>query len=276
LLNFKKKRRLSVVSQSKWKSFKNLKLTVYFKIFTFFFILFCFLILFFSPVFKISSISAEREDLSIDPTEIIQELNWYSWKNIFLISISSIENKLKEGFPRFQNISIKKSLPDTLILKISPYEDIFILKTYFTKKNEETWLKEKYLQSFLVSQSWELKNFIDDISSEENLLKTITSKEDTLEKINWWEVFFDADYFYKIQLIVNKLEQFYSLTVKDIYFYNDAQEIHIETNIWTIWINFYWDLSKQLKKISTIRGEFWEDKIFNYLDLRVFWKIIYK
>lgn len=271
-----KKRRLVSSSKNNLKPVIKFKLKTYYKIFLFCFVIFSILIIFFSAIFKISWIDFERDNLSIDATEVVSELSEYSWKNIFLISLKSIENDLKNKFPKFKDISIKRSFPDNLVLKIYPYEDIFILKTYFTKENSDTKLKEKYLQNFLVSQSWELKNLIDESILEKSTLKIIIVKDDTERKIEWWEIFYDSEMFYKTQLITDKLEQFYWLIVSDIYFYNNAQEIHFQTNMWTMWISLFKDSKKQLDKISIIKSELWDEKIFEYLDLRVFWKIIYK
>lgn len=228
--------------------------------------------LLFSPYFKVYNIEFQRDDISIDPTEIISALSILKWKHILLFNLSKVENSMQSRFSRFSNISISRKLPDTLILNVESFQDAFLINSFFTKENKQTKLKEKYIQKFYISQGWEVK-WTD--SEAKKQLYTINLKEGNIE-FKPWDNALDPNLIHKIQNLIDKLNNKYWLKILNIDLYIKWREIRVEIEKWILWITLTKKFDDQLNKIELFEQNYWKDKKFNYLDLRINWKIIFK
>lgn len=316
--NFQKKNIKNNNSQSSLKKrsiFLKKNLKKIFSITIFFIFWWVIFFIFFSNYFSVSQISFERKNFSFNPENISQDLEKFIWKNIFLINTSSIENFLEEKNPQFKKISVKKIYPETIYFEVFDFENIFEVNTYFTEKNEETWVVEKFLQKFLISQSWQLKNFSENISKKKsdkkseteietwtwkkiwekikkniqknisNDLKKIFIKEDLWKKLEIWEIFINWEILSKIQKINSYIETQEKILVESIFFWPKWKEIHFNTKNWNFYFTLSKNIDKQIEKIFYFKEskninnlkkiENWENN-FEYLDLRIAEKIIYK
>ena len=229
---------------------------------------------FYSWYFKISRIEFERDDLNMDPREVLSILNDLRWKNIFFTSVSTLETKLRTQNKKFKNIDLKRKLPDIISVRIESFENIFLLNTFFYKQNPKTNIKERYLQKFYISQWWELKDYIQDqILSSWDLLE-IQVKEDVWQMYAW-EIFINWDVIYQIQSILEKVESEYKFEITEVNYYKYARELRLNTSLWQLWITLNKDIDLQLKKIKQFRQNYWEVEQFSYLDLRINQRIIY-
>ena len=230
--------------------------------------------IFYSPFFKITDIYYQRDDLTIDPSGIIEEFKHLKWKNIFFASITGIEDNLKKNNKRFKNISLKKKLPNKIVLSIDSFENIFIINSFFYKQNEDTNIKEKYLQKFFMSKWWELKPYSAEEALNDEGLQTINAKEDLWTQYAW-DLIFDTELIELIQSIIFKLSNKFSFEILNIDLYKYWKELRVATNSWTVWITFTKDIDKQLDKIALFQNNFWSNK-FSYLDLRINDRILFK
>ena len=274
----------------KWKNF-SLKLNIFSKrkifskfffkslfiFFLFLFLWFLIFFLFFSNYFSISNISFERKNFSFNPENISKDLEKYFWKNIFFVNTFSIEKKLEEKHSQFKKIIVKKIYPDTLFFEVENFEDIFEIQTYFTKKNKDTWIYEKFVQNFLISQAGELKYLPE---KSEKKLKKIFIKEDLWKKLEIWEKFLKPKNLAKIQKINNFLEKNEKLKIEKIFYWPNWIEVHFLSNKWEFWFTLSKNIDNQLEKIWDFKNfkniSDFTKKEFEYLDLRIKDKIIFK
>lgn len=273
--NFKEKNIQSNFSIKKRPVFfkKNLKkFLLWIIFFVFWWIIF---FVFFSNFFSVSEISFERKNFSFNPENISKDLENEIWKNIFFINTFSIEKNLKEKNPQFKDINLKKIHPETIHFEVFDFENIFEINTFFTKKNESTWVIEKFLQKFLISQSGQLKT-----SNEENWLKKLFIKEDLWNKLELWENLISWENLSKIQKINSYIETQEKINVDEIFYWPKWKEIHFNTQNWNFHFTLSKDIDKQIEKIFYFKESKnlsnLEKKEFEYLDLRIADKIIYK
>lgn len=242
--------------------------------------------IFFSNYFSVAKIDFARKNFSFNPENISKDLEKNFWKNIFFINTFSLENALEKKYPQFKEISVKKIFPETLYFEVSSYQDVFKIHTFFTKKNENTWVKEKFLQEFLISQSWQLKILPEKFWSAtwtwsvKTQFQIIFIKEDLWKKMEIWENFIKWEILAKIQKINSFLEKNEKLKVENIFYWPNWKELHFNTDKWSFWFTLSKDIDIQLQKIADFK-EFknlqnFEKKEFEYLDLRITDKIIYK
>ena len=257
----------------------NLKKFLYLSLFLIFWWIIFFI--FFSNYFSVSQISFERKNFSFNPENISGYLEKHIWKNIFFINTSSVEKRLKENNPQFKKISIKKIYPETIYFEVFDFENIFEINTYFTKKNKNTWVVEKFLQKFLISQSWQLKTFSENSSKAiPNNLKKLFIKEDLWKKLDIWENFTTWEILSKIQKINSHIEIQEKINVENIFLWPKWKEIHFNTKNWNFIFTLSKNIDKQIEKIFYFKESKnlnnLEKKEFEYLDLRIAEKIIYK
>ena len=262
----------------------NFKKILFFIIFLFFSILLFFI--FFSNYFSISEINFKRKDFSFNPENISKQLEKEIWKNIFFVNTFILEKEIEEKNPQFKKISLNKIFPDKLSFEVFNFKNIFEIHSYFTKENKDTWVKEKFIQNFLISQAGELKNFPDNfskntsqniskINQNNNLnkrtwswkilnkklkktsdykiinqkLKKIFIKEDLWKKLEIWEKFIDWKILSKIQKINSYLEENEKLKIQDIYFWPKWKELHFNTDKWVFEFTLSKEIESQLEKI---------------------------
>lgn len=269
----------SVIKKRKFLVKQNLKKIFWWIIFLFFWWIIFFI--FFSNYFSVSEISFERKNFSFNPETISKDLEKEIWKNIFFINTFSIEKELKKENPQFKDIKVKKIFPDTIYFEVSDFKNIFEIDTFFTKKNKDTWVLEKFLQKFLISQSWQLKNFpIQSWTWSKNSLKKIFIKEDSWKKLEIWKNFISWEILSKIQKINSYLETQEKIKVDEIFYWPNWKEIHFNTKNWNFYFTLSKNIDKQIQKILYFKESKnlnnLEKKEFEYLDLRISDKIIYK
>ena len=265
----------------------------------------------FSSYFAIIHIEVARENFNIDSTAIESHLNQHIGKNIIFFSRHRIIQTVKDKFPEFKEVRVKKILPHTIQIHLESHSVIANLRVYYTlpeaeeslqnktaldqaiaELNKKKLLDEKALNKAFLLDDTEEEEEEEDVIEQKSLLnqigQSIFDQEENLELPiiiirNLTQPIKDReqvippehiDYIFKaIQYFTDLL----NMKIIDIEYLPIAREIHIKTDQnFIIWITFERDFKVQIDKLYTIYepAEFNKEEL-NYIDLRVRDKVIY-
>lgn len=238
-------------------------------------------IFFFTSFFVIENINLERENFRVDTGKVVDSLKDYRYSNILLISTSKIEKKIKETFPEYKTVTVKRVFPNTLMIQVKNFDIIAQFKVFIkpqskiTEFDVETIELKPYEQILAINSEGviEQNNTIyeslpvleiagiqdiplvqgDRIVSKNNLDLVWSAKT-----ILWEELGIASNY---------------------IKYFPDAKEVHLKTeNNYEIWIDFTTPINEQIDKLKKISNHVdWnENPPSEHIDLRIKNRIIYK
>ena len=95
-----------------------------------------------SSYFSVTNIEVVRENFNIDSATIENQLNKYVGHNIFLFSRYWVVKSIKESFPEFVDIRVKKILPRTIKIELRNYPIVANLRAYYVLPKAEEPLEE--------------------------------------------------------------------------------------------------------------------------------------
>ncbi|MBU0727415.1 FtsQ-type POTRA domain-containing protein [Patescibacteria group bacterium] len=259
------------------------------------------ILLFFSSYFSILNVEVLRQDFNIDTAAISNELNIYIGRNILFFPRSRIVNTIKDKFPEFSSIDVKKVLPNTVKVELEHHEIVANLRAYYILPKVETPPKEEDERLADIAEALDMALSLEEETTEKEELTPIEQKC-LLNRIG--QAIFDQEENLELMTITidglsQPIEDRESVVVQDrmdymldaIRYFNNlfemqvesirylpiAREVHLKTDTGLIvWLTFEKDYKEQIDKLNIIyeAAEFDEDDIA-YIDLRVREKVIY-
>ncbi len=253
----------------------------------------------FSGHFAITKIDVARDNLHIDSAEITNQLNHFKGKNIFFFSRYNIQKTIKENYPEFSIIHIKKVLPHTLKIELETHEIVANIKAYYQlpevenppDETEGMRIEEVLRDAFILIENEEeeeenapieqkaLLNRIGQaiFDQEEDLgLMTIVI-ENLTQPIEDREIVIPE---HKMDFILESIQYFNNtmrMVVDRIKYLPVAREVHFVTeDDLIIWLSMEKDYKEQIDKLNVIYQAAELDKEdIDYIDLRIDEKLIY-
>jgi len=262
------------------------------------------ILLFFSSYFSILNVEVLRQDFNIDTAAISNELNIYIGRNILFFPRSRIVNTIKDKFPEFSSIDVKKVLPNTVKVELEHHEIVANLRVYYILPKVETPPKEEDERLADIAEALDMALSLEEeipLSGKKEELTPIEQKC-LLNRIG--QAIFDQEENLELMTITidglsQPIEDRESVVVQDrmdymldaIRYFNNlfemqvesirylpiAREVHLKADTGLIvWLTFEKDYKEQIDKLNIIyeAAEFDEDDIA-YIDLRVREKVIY-
>jgi len=247
--------------------------------------------------FRVTAIEIHRESFDIDSGAIEHHLQEFKKKNILFLSSHRIEKNIRENFPEFEFVTIKKKLPETLEIHLNSYEIVANVKAYYVLPEPEFTLEgteymnevEEALEAaFTLDKEEEepeeveqkgLLNAVGQVlfDKEEDLDRfTITVKELDQPLEDRQQVILPS----KLNYILEALALFnnlFEIEVESIYYFPVSREMHLKTrNGFSIWLAMEKKYEDQLEKFAAIyKPAELEKESIRYIDLRVKEKVIY-
>ena len=258
------------------------------------------LFLMFSSYFSITNIDVIRQDFHIDTALISNQLNGYVGENILFFQRSKIANTIKENFPEFASVQIKKVMPHTLKIDLKSHPVVANIRAYYVLPEVEivesdeyvTEIEEALIDSFILDES-EFDGSEETAPIEQKCLineigQAIFDKEEDLElmtivltglsqPIEDREVIISNE---KMNYILDSIKYFsnlFKMKIVGIEYIPIAREAHLKTDSgFYIWITTEKDYKKQIDKLNIIYETAELDgEDLAYIDLRVQEKVIY-
>ena len=234
-----------------------------------------------SPTFRIQIVDVQRENLSVDITEIETFLAQQAFgKHYFKTSISDLYEQLQQEFPQWENVVLSKKFPNTVIAKVQnlkPFAYVVLQseqnKVIFDEEgnpqetDEKTIKEEKYVINLQGNISY----------PDDNEKAPITIKyQDLFEgDIVIGTSIISSDYIQKIQKVTDALLDNFDLATKEVLFFQAAKEVHINVFQYSLWIDLEQDIDLQIQKYTQAISAINTGGV-EYFDLRIKNRVIYK
>ncbi|MBN2306510.1 FtsQ-type POTRA domain-containing protein [Candidatus Peregrinibacteria bacterium] len=261
------------------------------------------LFLFFSSRFTISKIEIARADLHIDSSVVSNMLAPYKGNSIFTFSKTKVSNQIKEAYPEFARVEIKKLLPNTIKVELETHEIVANIKAYYVLPKVEPELTEEEEKMLEITEA--LKTAFDleaEVKTDEKEQVVPIEQKALLNRIG--QAIFDREEDLQLMtitidglsqpledraiviptpymdIISNCIKYFTNvmqMEIKSIHYLPVAREIHLTTegNL-VLWLSIEKGYKEQIDKLHTIYKVAELDKEdLAYIDLRVKEKIIY-
>ncbi|MBU1019006.1 MAG: hypothetical protein ABII07_04630 [Patescibacteria group bacterium] len=213
-------------------------------------------LLFISEVFTITKIEYDSSNIEvIDENPILNYLQNFKGENILLINTDDEEIYLKQTYPEYKKIEVKKSLPHTLILELSPYDLAANLIQQAEGVNKKFIISENGLLTEENTQDPSLPYIY--IKTEDMLiLGKMAMEENSLAFI--------------LEAITDFQNKF-GMQVLDATYYRTAREVHLRTErYFDVWLDTQIEVDEQLNKLKQAlpKINIYEDPL-SYIDLRI-------
>ena len=259
--------------------------------------------LLFSSRFAISKIEIARTDLHIDSSVVSDMLADYRGTSIFAFSRARAANMVKEAYPEFSRVDIRKLLPNTIKVELETYEIVANIKAYYVLPKAEPELTEEEEEIVEISEA--LKNAFDlkaGTTTEDKEEITPIEQKALLNRIG--QAIFDREEDLQLMTIIidglsqpiedrefviptesmdyilDSIKYFVNvmqMEVRSVRYLPVAREIHFTVdNGLVLWLSAEKDYKEQIDKLHTIyKAAELEKEDLAYIDLRVKEKIIY-
>jgi len=259
--------------------------------------------LMFSSRFAISKIEIARADLHIDSSVVSDMLAGYKGNSIFTFSKLRASNSIKEAYPEFARVEIKKLLPDTIKVELETHEMVANIKAYYVLPKAEPVLSEEEEEILEISEA--LRTAFDleaGTTTEDKEAITPIEQKALINRIG--QAIFDREEDLQLMTItIDGLSQpledreiviptrsmdyvldaikyftnVMQMEVKSVRYLPIAREVHFKTdgNL-VLWLSTEKEYKGQIDKLHTIyKVAELEKEDLAYIDLRVKEKIIY-
>jgi len=248
----------------------------------------------FSNKFSIDTIEIARNDLYIDNVAVSKALKDYRGTSIFTFSKPEAKALIKDSFPEFETIEIKRILPNKIKVELKSYDVIANVSVFYTLPEVEANLEieeeeenpddppeveASNREEITPIEQKALLNSIGQVllgRDENPELMTITI-EGLTQPIKDKEFVIEPEHMEFITNSIKYLSNTLQMEVASITYYPIAHEVHLTTpDDLTLWLITKKDYKKQLDRFHTIYNlaEMRSEDIA-YFDLRVNEKIIY-
>lgn len=202
--------------------------------------------------FRVETIYITRQDSLIDINQAYKSTEYIRGKNIFFISQTEIQERIKRWQEVLQNIEMQRVFPSTLKISLKSYDVVF-------RENNNLILKNGYVFPFNTEQFWDTP-FIERIKSQD-------IQRDTFEFIPTKDI--SAIEYFKSYLTENLL----GFQISYMRYYQTERELHIFDSYMTMYIlDLSWNLELQGEKLAIYWAEknlSWNTKDLIYIDVRV-------
>jgi cell division septal protein FtsQ len=257
----------------------------------------------FSSRFSITSIEVARDDLHIDSAAITHLLADYRGKSIFTFSKKEAREMIRNEYPEFARVEVRKLLPNTIKIELETHEIVANIRAYYVlPKAESAGSDKKDLEIEKLNDAFETafnlegepveekeqiipieqKALLNRIGqaifdrSEDLQLMTITV-DGLSQPIEDREVVIPAERMDYILNSIKYLTNLMQLEVSGVRYLPRAREVHLTTaDGLTLWLSLEKDYKTQIDKLNVIyKAAELNKENLAYIDLRVKEKIIY-
>jgi len=259
--------------------------------------------LLFSSRFSISRIEIARDDLHIDSSAVTNLLADYKGRSIFTFSKSKVSNLVREAYPEFAQIEVKKLFPNTIKIELKTHEIVANIRLYYVLPTVEAQPPEGNKEDLKIAEdikaAFDLESGTKTEDKEEltpieqkallnRIGQAIFDREEDLQlmtitidglsqPIQDREVVIPE---VSMDYILNSMKYFTNLmqmNVVSVHYLPIAREVHLKTEgDLTLWLSTMKDYKEQIDKFHTIYKVAELDKEdLAYIDLRIKEKIIY-
>jgi len=213
-------------------------------------------VFFVSDTFTVKKIEFDHDTIEVtDENPVLAYLQNFEGENILLINETDEENYLKETYPNYKTINIKKLLPGTLVLELETYE---LTANVIVQR-------EGYYRKFIINETGTVaKTDTEDASLPYIYLET---KEIIIEG----KTAIEPDILTFIIEATENYENKFGMQVLDTIYYKTAQEVHLRTErYFDVWLDTRLTVSEQLGKLKQALPSLniYEADL-RYIDLRI-------
>ena len=214
---------------------------------------------FISDTFAITKIElkVEGDDSTIveDENSLVEYLKNFENTNLFLFNDTEEESYLETIYPEYKTINIKKSLPDTLVLKLESYSlsaNLIVEKDDISKK-------------FIINES----GIIIAENEEDPSLPYIYME--TTEVIMKGRTAIKSENLIFILEAIDDFQNKFGMQVLDTTYYKIEREVHLRTEkYFDVWLDIQLTVDEQLDKLKQAlpKLNIYETPLY-YIDLRI-------
>lgn len=209
-----------------------------------------------SNIFTIKKIDYDHDQIQVeDENQILKYIQNFKDTNIFLLNETDEEKYLKENYPQYKKINIKKSLPGTLVLELEEYATVANL-IY-----EQDGISRKLL---INENGIAINTDTEDISLPYIYFETDKIPVEDQEVIK-------PDILQFILEAIDDFESKFGMQILDATYYKIAREVHLQTErYFYIWLDTELTVNEQLLKLklSLPKLDIYEEDL-KYIDLRI-------
>ena len=259
--------------------------------------------LLFSSRFAISKIEIARDDLHIDSSVVSNMLADYKGHSIFTFPSSKASNMIKEAYPEFSRVDIKKLLPNTIKVELETYDIVANVKAYYVLPKAEpevTAEEEKMLEiSEALKTAFDLEAGTTTEDKEEitpieqkallnRIGQAIFDREEDLQLMTFTidglsqpledrEIVIPTESMDYILDAIKYFTNVMQMEVQSVRYLPVAREVHLKTpGGLVLWLSTEKGYKEQIDKLHTIyKVAELEKEDLAYIDLRIKEKIIY-
>lgn len=211
---------------------------------------------FISGTFTITKIEFDHDEITVeDENPILNYLQNFKGENILLIDTDEEEIYLKESYPEYKTIEIKKAPLHTLVLEIELYE---ITANLIAKR-------EGVSNKFIISEN----GLVTDENTEDPSLPYIYIE--TPETIIKGQIAIDQITLEFILEAITDFENKFGMQILDVTYYKTAREAHLHTeSYFDVWLDTQLTVDEQLNKLKQALPSLniYEEDL-EYIDLRI-------
>lgn len=213
-------------------------------------------ILFISDTFTVTKIEYDRETIDVeDENQVLTYLQNFEGENILLIDEESEESYLKNTYPNYKTINIKKHLPNTLVLELEIYE---LTANVIVQR-------EGYYRKFIINEN----GIVAKADTEDPSLPYIYLE--TTEIMIEGKTAIEPDMLAFIVEATSDFESKFGMQILDATYYKIAREVHLQTErYFDVWMDTQITVDTQLGKLKQALPSLniYEEDL-KYIDLRI-------
>jgi hypothetical protein len=256
----------------------------------------------FSGQFSLDRIEVVRDDLTVDTARIQTELNQYLGKNLLFFNRQVIADHIRDNYPEFETVRVRKLLPDRIKVELSTHEIVANIRAYYELPEVEadplenldgnlTDLDAALEDVFTLeeeSTAEDESNIIEQKALLNRVGQAIFDREENLELMTLYvegltqpiedrEFVIPTRKMNTIMDIIKYYRNTLQMDVAGLKYLPVAREVHlISEKDMVIWISLEKDYRDQIDKMNTVYkvAELNKEDI-RYIDLRVSEKLIY-
>ncbi len=213
-------------------------------------------VLFISNTFIIDKIEFDYDTIEVeDENPVLTYLQNFEGENILLIDEKEEETYLKENYPNYKTINIKKVLPNKLVLELETYE---LSANVIVQR-------EGYFRKFIINETGTVAEAdTEDLSLPYIYLETTEIMIEGKEAIEQETLEFILE-------AISDFESKFGMQVIDTTYYKTAREVHLHTErYFDVWLDAQLTVDEQLGKLKQALPSLniYEEDL-QYIDLRI-------
>jgi POTRA domain, FtsQ-type len=232
------------------------------------------LIIFFSPILHIRTISVEKQDTRIDIAELQKQLQPLFDRHLFFVTSTEVERLLLDARHDVESVDIHKQYPDHLIVDVHLKPVVASLRRQGVPAAPTDTQEVQLPRDYITADGLYVFSPLPIISAIDEL-----PIYDIVDIAEWPK---NGEFLLRKELLDHAKEteehlvkQFgYTVTKRTIFV--RAQEYHITINDRTLWFDIRTSSKEQLDKYGIFLATKINYPVTEYVDLRLFNKVIWK